>query len=50
MLYWFILGGLFLGGGVYVMLHGAKIVHEDAVLQDNKAKSHLAASGQDHLV
>ncbi|MGG4146851.1 hypothetical protein ABEW34_27445 [Paenibacillus algorifonticola] len=35
MLYWFILGGLFLGGGAYVMLNGAKLVQEDNELQDS---------------
>ncbi|WP_171056305.1 hypothetical protein [Paenibacillus sinopodophylli] len=34
MLYWFILGSFFLGGGVYVMMHGARIIKQDDALQD----------------
>ncbi|WP_176707674.1 hypothetical protein [Bacillus sp. FJAT-26390] len=40
MLYWFILGGLFLAGGAYVMLNGAKLVQEDNRLQDKAAHSY----------
>ncbi|MCK9859642.1 hypothetical protein [Paenibacillus sp. ATY16] len=34
MIYWFVLGGLFLLGGAYVMLNGAKLVREDNEIQD----------------
>ncbi|MFF2479653.1 hypothetical protein [Paenibacillus sp. NPDC058071] len=34
MLYWIILGGIFLFGGAYVMLNGAKLVREDNEIQD----------------
>ncbi len=39
MLYWFILGGLFLCGGAYVMLKGAKLVREDNEIQDKLVKT-----------
>ncbi|MGO4544126.1 hypothetical protein AB4Z29_04955 [Paenibacillus sp. 2TAB23] len=44
MLYWIILGGLFLAGGAYVMLNGAKLVQEDNILQDKLAQSYTSAS------
>ncbi len=37
MLYWFILGGLFVCGSAYVMLNGAKRVREDNEIQKRKA-------------
>ncbi|WP_281285896.1 hypothetical protein [Paenibacillus sinopodophylli] len=40
MLYWFILGILFLGGGAYVMLNGAKLVQQDNERLDKAYKSH----------
>lgn len=39
MLYWFILGGLFLCGGAYIMLNGAKLVREDNEIQDKLAEA-----------
>ncbi|WP_442053311.1 hypothetical protein [Paenibacillus sp. 2TAB19] len=39
MLFWFILGGLFLGGGAYVMIHGVKLVQEDNELQEKIAEA-----------
>jgi hypothetical protein len=47
MLYWFILGGLFLAGGAYVMLNGAKLVQEDNLLQDQAAQSYRSGSPED---
>ncbi|MGG1636204.1 hypothetical protein [Paenibacillus sp. NRS-1760] len=47
MLYWIILGGLFLSGGLYLMLNGAKLVQEDNVLQDKMAKSYVSTPHED---
>lgn len=47
MLYWIILGALFLSGGTYLMLNGAKLVQEDNVIQDKMAKSYVATRQED---
>lgn len=43
MIYWFIIGGLFIGGVTYVMMAGANIVKEDDILQDKIAQSYRMA-------
>ncbi|CAM4444008.1 hypothetical protein FHS16_003906 [Paenibacillus endophyticus] len=47
MLYWMILGGLFLAGGAYVMLNGAKLVKEDNILQDKMTQIYSTDSQKD---
>jgi len=47
MLYWIILGGLFLSGGSYLMLNGAKLVQEDNILQDKKTQSNVYSPQED---
>jgi hypothetical protein len=47
MLYLIIIGGLFLSGGAYLMLNGAKLIQEDNILQDKKAHSNVYSPQED---
>jgi hypothetical protein len=47
MLYLFILGGLFLCGGAYVMLNGAKLVREDNEIQDKLTEANKRMQQQE---